>query len=85
MTPKEEAIFDRMRRSAILLGSSLDTLKYLSFEKLTFPGVARCTDIEANVGFVLGTLELLLGDLETETFPFREYQVSVPERQGSRT
>ncbi len=83
MTHEETVLWEKLRQGTILLSSAADTLKYLSFEKLTAPGVARVTDVSANVGFVQGMLELLAEDIAKGRFPFREYQVSSPERQGS--
>lgn len=83
MTHEETLIWEKLRRGTILLTSATDTLKYLSFEKLTAPGVARVADVSNNVTFVQGMLELLAADLAAGRFPFREYQVSTPRRQGS--
>jgi len=85
VTPKERAIWQQLANSKAYLDTAADTLKYLSFEKLTLGGVARCNTIEANLGFVTGTLNVLLNDLETGRFPFREAQVATPDRQGSAT
>lgn len=83
MTPKEAATWQQLTLAASRLDAANDTLKYLAFEKLTVAGVARCRQIADALTYVQGTLELLAGDLDEERFPFREYQVLGPERQGS--
>ncbi len=85
MTTTERAIWQKMVLSKAYLDAAADTLKYLSFERLTPGGVARCKTIATNIGFVTGTLELLADDLEAERFPFRMAQVVTPDRQGSLT
>lgn len=85
MTPKERAIWQQLANSKAYLDAASDTLKYLSFERLTVGGVARCKTVATNIGFVTGTLEILADDLEAGRFPFRGAQVVAPERQGSPT
>lgn len=85
MTPKERAIWQQLATSTAYLDAAADTLKYLSFERLTVGGVARCKTIATNIGFVTGTLEVLADDLEAGRFPFREAQVVTPDRLGSPT
>lgn len=85
MTPKEKAIWQKMIQGKTHLDAAADTLKYLSFERLTQGGVARCKLIADTIGFVTGTMGLLADDLEADRFPFRVAQVATPDRQGSPT
>ncbi len=85
MTPKERAIWQQLTNSKAYLDVAADTLKYLSFERLTIGGVARCKSVATNLGFVIGTIEILANDLEAGRFPFRVAQGPTPERQGSLT
>ncbi|GAI81681.1 unnamed protein product [marine sediment metagenome] len=85
MTPKEQAIWQQLANSKAYLDAAADTLKYLSFERLSVGGVARCKAVATNIGFVTGTIERLADDLEAGRFPFRVAQVGAPDRQGSLT
>lgn len=85
MTAKERAIWQQLANSKAYLDAAADTLKYLSFERLTVGGVARCKTIATNIGFVTGLIALLASDLDSGRFPFREAQVAAPDRQGSLT
>ncbi len=84
MTPKEATIQAKLTQATALLDTAHDILKYLGFEKLRPPGVARCGQVSDHIMYVVGMLELLTADLDTGEYPFREYQVRSPDRLGSR-